>query len=200
MVVASKNSRDGIFHCPDCLYVNRIFRSNRIYFQSRSEALKQGYNFCICCSPLMKSYRREQEECDRYLQRNQMKMTLNYGDETLYIKSINGYWKILYDEKISQCVLYHRNEMDHSNAFSILPGYHDQNVHSRSLLQLGEYIHRHDLYREEHPWIEKPEPKPGTPYYHRRKKEYDKWKKDVERRQYTLGIDQIIDSFSKGKP
>lgn len=47
--VASANS--NVFHRPGCRYVNQIKEKNKIYFNSRDEAINAGYHPCEVCNP-----------------------------------------------------------------------------------------------------------------------------------------------------
>jgi hypothetical protein len=39
------------FHLPDCEWAKKISPKNRVYFKSKSEALKRGYQPCKVCRP-----------------------------------------------------------------------------------------------------------------------------------------------------
>lgn len=45
------NANSGIFHYSDCRYVYRMAARNKVYFDSRSEAINSGYRPCKVCSP-----------------------------------------------------------------------------------------------------------------------------------------------------
>jgi len=45
------NSNTGKFHYPDCSSVKRMSESNKVYFNSRNEAVGQGYEPCGNCKP-----------------------------------------------------------------------------------------------------------------------------------------------------
>jgi len=45
------NSRTLKFHRPDCVWAQRISPANRVYFQTREEAIQQGYIPCKVCNP-----------------------------------------------------------------------------------------------------------------------------------------------------
>jgi len=47
--IGNKNSKK--FHLPDCQWAEKISRGNRVYFKSRDEALKAGYEPCKVCRP-----------------------------------------------------------------------------------------------------------------------------------------------------
>ena len=45
------NARSHKFHRPDCRYTKKIAPRNRVFFQSRQEAINQGYVPCKVCKP-----------------------------------------------------------------------------------------------------------------------------------------------------
>lgn len=47
--IGNKNSKK--FHFPDCQWAEKIAPGNRVYFKSREEAIKAGYEPCKVCKP-----------------------------------------------------------------------------------------------------------------------------------------------------
>lgn len=47
--IGNKNSKK--FHLPDCQWTEKIAPGNRVYFKSRDEAIKAGYEPCKVCKP-----------------------------------------------------------------------------------------------------------------------------------------------------
>lgn len=45
------NSNSGIFHYSDCRYVYRMSPNHKVYYDSRSEAINDGYRPCKICQP-----------------------------------------------------------------------------------------------------------------------------------------------------
>ena len=45
------NARSGIFHYDSCQYVYRMNDSNKVYFDSREDAVDAGYRPCRVCRP-----------------------------------------------------------------------------------------------------------------------------------------------------
>lgn len=45
------NANSGIFHYSDCRYVARMSPGNKVYYNSRSEAINDGYRPCQICRP-----------------------------------------------------------------------------------------------------------------------------------------------------
>lgn len=45
------NARSGIFHYDSCQYVYRMNNSNKVYFDSREDAVDAGYRPCRVCRP-----------------------------------------------------------------------------------------------------------------------------------------------------
>lgn len=45
------NARSKKFHCSDCVWAQKISPENRVYFKTREEAIRQGYESCKVCEP-----------------------------------------------------------------------------------------------------------------------------------------------------
>lgn len=45
------NANSGKFHYSDCRWANKISYHNRVYFNSREEAINSGYVPCKVCDP-----------------------------------------------------------------------------------------------------------------------------------------------------
>jgi len=45
------NTNTGVFHYSSCSYVNRMKEGNKVYFNSRDEAIAAGYRPCKVCNP-----------------------------------------------------------------------------------------------------------------------------------------------------
>lgn len=45
------NANTHVFHYSSCSYVNRMKDGNKVYFNSREEAISEGYRPCKVCSP-----------------------------------------------------------------------------------------------------------------------------------------------------
>ncbi|MEO0090552.1 MAG: Ada metal-binding domain-containing protein [candidate division WOR-3 bacterium] len=45
------NSKTLKFHLPDCQWAKKINPANKVYFNSKEEALKKGYQPCKICNP-----------------------------------------------------------------------------------------------------------------------------------------------------
>ena len=45
------NSNSGIFHYSGCRYVYRMSEDHKVYFDSRDDAIDEGYRPCKVCRP-----------------------------------------------------------------------------------------------------------------------------------------------------
>ncbi|MBW2590675.1 MAG: hypothetical protein JRD71_08165 [Deltaproteobacteria bacterium] len=45
------NKRSHKFHRPECRWAKKMSSTNKIFFQSRQEAISQGYAPCKVCNP-----------------------------------------------------------------------------------------------------------------------------------------------------
>jgi methylphosphotriester-DNA--protein-cysteine methyltransferase len=43
------NSHSGVFHYADCRYVGKMSDSHKVYYESRDDAINNGYRPCKIC-------------------------------------------------------------------------------------------------------------------------------------------------------
>lgn len=188
MYVASRGSPEWIFHDPSCGYVKLIHDKNKVYFHTRQEALNYGYNFCLCCSPLMKQFRKEERTLGHVCDENDLEMKVNYNNETLDVTSKISKWKITYDEAQSELVLYHKNTYQGRVKPCPFTGYHPQHVRRKDFYSIFQYIIQHDAFRKKHPVQTKGIPKKGTRTY---QKDLQKYKKKQKRIKKSQGMKKV---------
>lgn len=187
MYVASGGSPEQVFHDERCGYVKCIREKNKVYFRTRQEALDNGYNFCFCCSPLMKQFRKEERTLGHVCDENDLEMKVNYNNETLDVTSKVSKWKITYDEAQSELVLYHKNCYQ-GNVPCQFTGYHPQHVRRKDFYSMFSYIVKHDAFRKKHPVKAKGAPKKGTRTY---QKDLQKYKKTQKRIKKSQGMKKV---------
>ena len=112
-VVASSaiNKKHRIYHRYGCKYASRIKYDNRLEM-SYEQASKKHYKACKCCSGfkgLLNVYRKSFEE---FAVKNNISFTYNEEQNSLFVKTEMGFWKIYnpLDYSYSRSyILYHRN-------------------------------------------------------------------------------------------
>ena len=107
MVVGALNSKNRIFHYPECAYASRIKPENLITFDSKNEARACGYRHCIYCSRLLKYYEEDKEEIDKFIRNHHLKMYID--DDSMFIENTFSCWKITTFPDGYGLMLYHGN-------------------------------------------------------------------------------------------
>lgn len=151
MVIYSVKSHRKIVHLTNCKVIRRIPIENRRTFDTVEEAFEHGYHLCNCCPAIAHRYRREKKAVDSFCKDNQLQLKLEDG--AINIASPQDCWKIIVNGKNKNLFLYHKNsfEKKYEVVPSIVPGYHSQACHYRSILQYLKYIIRHDEFRAKYP-------------------------------------------------
>lgn len=152
-VVYSTRSKDKIVHLPHCGVIRRIDKKNRRSFESLETARKHGYRMCCCCSTFARKYRAEQNEIELFCKENQLMFAVK--NNNAHIISRHDCWRIIVDDK-QKLALYHKNtDRSRIGINSIVPGFHYQDVQSKTIMGYLKYIAEHDFYRDEHPCTER---------------------------------------------
>ena len=146
MYYYSKNNRNKIVHFKECFHIQHTELDSIGWFETLFEAYEQGYRLCKCCSPLVKQYKREENEILDFCRRKGLSVYLDNMFITIY--SIQSKWKIALD-KNNKIILYHKNDFttakDHLSKIS---GYHLQGDAQRnSIVDYLQYIVDHDHFR-----------------------------------------------------
>ena len=82
-----KNSRKKIIHSIECFHVHKTEIDNIGWFESLPEAYEQGYRLCKHCSPLIKYYKREDDEIFDFCRKNGLAVYL--GNKCISISFTN---------------------------------------------------------------------------------------------------------------
>ncbi len=170
-------SRNKIAHSQNCGYVKLIPVENRKVFERRQMANDAGYEYCKCCSSIMKYVRNEKRALEDYCRATGIRYTFNRGDGSLDIKSKIDDWKIITKGVNNVVMLYHKNQYDGEEE-SVIPGYHRQKVFRTSLVKYMEYIAGHDIFRELNPLDQGKKKSKRNSTYDRRQSSVGKKKAD----------------------
>ena len=193
-----KNSRRKIIHSMKCFHVQHTEPDSIRWFETLTEAYEQGYRLCKHCSPLVKHYKREDDEITEFCRKNGLAVCLS--NKCISICSTRSRWKIALDKK-NKIVLYHKNhfstDKDHLSEIS---GYHLQgDARRNSIVAYLQYIVDHDCFRMHNPvYIPQrkkespPPPRKGTKRY----KSAQRRKEKYERKKAIKNVLNLIESLS----
>ncbi|MBQ2730141.1 MAG: hypothetical protein IJF69_05150 [Clostridia bacterium] len=192
-----KNSSKKIIHSIDCFHVQHTEIDNIGWFETLTEAYEQGYRLCNNCSPLVKHYKREDNEITEFCRKNGL--AVHFGNKCISICSPRSQWKIALDKK-NKIVLYHKNDFttdkDHLSEIS---GYHLQDDARRnSIVDYLQYIVDHDYFRMLNPAYipqkkkDSPPPRKGTKRYKSAQRRIEKY----ERKKAIKNVINLIESLS----
>lgn len=184
MVVGALNSKNRIFHYPECVYASRIKPENLITFNSKNEARACGYRHCIYCSRLLKYYEQDKEEIDKFIRNHHLKMYID--DDSMFIENTFSCWKITTFSDGYGLILYHGNTEAYDRLKlkdgHIMHHYHIQKYRGkREILSMLQYIIDHDNWKAEHIDSYKSMPKRTK----RQKKEYKRAAKAAKKTKMT---------------
>ena len=148
-VVVSKKTdkKNRIYHRVSCIYANRIKPENR-KDMSLEKAQRYHYRECKCCSGLQGDIREHKKIIPKWEQKYNMQFIYEKKEDTLFISTEVGFWKVYLKEGLEKYLLYHRNyyskDMNHKTACS--GEFHRQTdvKATHSLTKLVEYITKHD--------------------------------------------------------
>ncbi len=197
MYYYSKKGENKILHTIECFHIHYTDISDIGWFETLSEAYRQGYRLCKHCNPLFKHYKKEIHGIIEYCRKNGLSVHLE--NKNIFIRSIRSRWKITLDQK-NRIVLYHKNDF-HTNRdhLSEISGYHLQgDAHRSSIVEYLEYIVEHDYFRMLNPIHmpkkkkNSPPPKKGTKRYKSTQKRIEKYK----RKQAIKNVLNLIDSLN----
>ena len=172
MFYFNKQSSQKILHTDRCTYIVGKNRDAVGFFTSLSEAYKNEYRLCRCCSPVAAAYRKEEAAILEFCAQNGLSVRL----DKKCIVAISSYskWKITVDDSAEKLLLYHRNtfttKLDNK---SEIAGYHRQyDIQLSSVIDYLSYILEHDRFRLYTPIRQTPKkkkkstpPKKGTKRY-----------------------------------
>ncbi len=193
-----KNSRKKIVHLTECFHIHNAEIDSIGWFETLREAYEHGYRLCKHCSPLVKHYKREDDEITEFCRKNGLIVYL--GNKCISICSTRSKWKLALD-KNNRIVLYHKNDFTtNKDCLSEISGYHLQgDARRKSIVDYLQYIIEHDYYRMLNPVYipnkkkESPPPRKGTKRYKREQRKVEKY----ERKRAIKNVLSIIESLNK---
>ena len=149
----SANSHRKVVHHCFCSHFRRVPKESRRSFESLEEAQAHGYRLCNCCPPVAQKYRKERKEIQKYSAAHAL--TCKLQDGVFHVISKHDCWRIIVNGKNNVLFLYHKNSEKRGGKkqqSSIVPGFHSQAYHAKTILGYLEYIVSHDEYRDQHPF------------------------------------------------
>lgn len=192
MFYYSVKSKNKVVHYQGCRHLKNIKEENLRSFESVNDIRSSDYRICSCCSPIAERLKNEQEELQKFCQKEGLSYFVSKG--ILHIRTYNSKWKILFSNKRNVLELHHENsfEKEHSNS---VPGYHRQKCISDSIIGYMKYIVNHEHYRMYNPIlpnIKTEPPKKGSKRWNKQQKAI----KRKERKQKIYNVIKLIDSLS----
>ena len=206
MVVSTLNSRRRIFHYPECTYASRIKEENLVTFFSKDEARACGYRHCIHCSRLLKYYKEDQEEIDKFIKEHHIDMYIE--DDSMFIENSYYCWKITVVPDGYGLILYHGNTEAYDKLKvkngHIIHNYHLQKYHGKyTILHMLQYIVEHDNWRADNMNSYKSMPRRTK----KQRREYNKAAKTAKKKKmtnlyntmYKVSLDKSNDKNKRGQ-
>lgn len=148
----SRESSNMAYHRPECRYVGRIRKKNRIKMEWEDAEWK-GYRPCKCCGGIDFLYKMEKEKIERYAE--QFKLDIDLRDRKIYVRTDVGCWKIIYKIRNQRFILLHRNyvngRINLEDAEKAL--FHRQGdiPEAGSIMKYLQYIKEHDKFKQNAP-------------------------------------------------
>ncbi|MCM1263583.1 MAG: hypothetical protein NC313_12795 [Butyrivibrio sp.] len=152
MRMMSRESANMVYHRPECKYVQKIHRKNRMKMEWE-EAEWRGYRPCKCCDNVRFLYHMELENIEYFARQNNIDVDLK--NNKIYVRTDVGCWKIVYRKSIQRFILLHRNyvngRIDLDNVDNA--PYHRQGdmAESGSIVKYLKYIKKHDDFKQNLP-------------------------------------------------
>ena len=147
-VVISTEAPKGrkVYHRSGCIYEKRIFPRNKMIV-TKAQAKAHKYHSCKYCSGLLGEIRTN-AQISMWKEKNNIEIDYVKQTNTVYKRTKIGCWKIIYDEEIKSCLLYHRNTYSEELSLeqAMDGGYHYQHdvKLADNLHKLVNYIVAHD--------------------------------------------------------
>lgn len=104
--VISRESKSMVYHRPECRYVRKIYKRNRVQL-NWDDAEYRGYHPCKCCDGISYLYNLERVNIERFS--NDKDLDVDLYNNKIYIRTDVGCWKIVYRRGIQKFILLHRN-------------------------------------------------------------------------------------------
>jgi hypothetical protein len=145
MVFYSAKSRDWVFHQERCPSLKNIKADNIRWLPSVYDAWSEGYRHCDCCALINRLFAKEENEIEEYCEEKDVAFSLQNGQ--MQISTGYSQWKVICEEEGNRykLVLYHKNtETRKGDELSPIKGYHNQEKRFYKLIDILQYIVRHD--------------------------------------------------------
>ena len=162
------NMRSKVAHHPECHFISRIADANLGCYENTSYTRKDGYRRCKCCDPMARRLSNRDTEMLDYCQEKEFHYEADQGE--LRITTPFSQWKA-YPGEGRQYVLYHKNTLGNINC------YHFQTGRLDDVMDMLEYIDRHDQYRMANPLTERKKNSSSKKYVKRYRTE-EHWNKE----------------------
>lgn len=146
VVFQNERSNDKAVHFHGCPYLSPDRAKLKCIWGNLEDLYSSDYHFCSHCSPVSFLYHAEQQVIEQYANTHSQELSLQNG--TLYIS--NGYssWMVLPANETTGICLYHKSTANHGTDLSKVKGYHMQNKSFSTILEILEYIVKHDIFRK----------------------------------------------------
>lgn len=152
MRIVSKEVTSMVYHRPECRYVQKIDKKNRVQIKWEDAEWK-GYRPCQYCDGAEFLYSLEFDNVKRFAKQNNM--NVNLKDAQIYVRTDVGCWKIVYKASIQRFILLHRNYVsgrigleEADNA----PFHRQEDMpESGSIIKYLKYIKNHDEFKQNMP-------------------------------------------------
>ncbi|MCM1144975.1 MAG: hypothetical protein NC407_09720 [Lachnoclostridium sp.] len=148
----SRKSSSMVYHRPQCRYVRKIHKKNRIQM-AWEDAEWKGYRPCKCCDGIEFLYQTGKAEIERYAK--QFNLDVDLKDRKIYVRTDAGCWKIIYKIRDQKFILLHRNYVNGRIALEDVEKapYHRQGdvMEAGSIMKYLKYIQKHDEFKQNAP-------------------------------------------------
>lgn len=187
-----KKGRSKIVHLCSCFHISNTHISDIASFNNIAEAEAKGYRVCKHCAGLKKYFNSEKIEIARICKENGISVNNKWA--FLYVNTVYGQWKILFDEDRKCLQLYHRNSYENGKP-TLIPHYHYHDIIYNSISKYLIYIIKHDEFRHKNPLhIKQGKPKKPTKGTNAWNK-YQKKNKHIQKKRAIYNVLNLIDNL-----
>ncbi len=209
MYIFSKKSRSKIAHTITCHHIRNTDISFLGGFDDKRDVIAHGYRLCRHCTRTDKLYNKYKRRAEDFCKLHSMKCTIL--NDVVSITTTHSSWKLIMHDWFDDFSLYHKNSVystfipkckknsDHTKP-SDTEGYHYQKFHSKSVIEILEYILNHDNYRKENPYFPKLYTADMTTKKNKKNKAHAKKKeKQIQRGQKLNIVRNLFSALEQGK-
>lgn len=137
-----------IYHKEGCMYAKRI-KVDHVRRIPLEKAIEKNVCFCKYCAGLKGDMRVQKKSLKKRNKKNSMQFHYEQNNDTLYVSTNIGFWKIYWKKEERGYILYHRNEYNKEMSLETAMNgdFHRQgDVKPTDMLNtLLDYIHAHDI-------------------------------------------------------